>query len=293
MLTMTKKDIKRLEMIGNLALLEAQNIHNQLGKSGEEVISKNQFGETALKVDIEAEKAVLRIFEEKRISIKVISEEHGIVIIGNNPKLIGILDGLDGSGLYKKQRGKARYGTMLGIYNSTDPSYKDYVYGGIIVPTQSKLYFASINNGAFLMTNGKTEQIHCFLDHKLDPKSIKICIDTEFDRLFGTKIFTDVAKIFSGYNLSCAKSTAIHYADLVTGDADLVFECTRKGNIELAAAFPIINEAGGVTIDQFGQNIAYQKYLKFGQNRHLLVISASNLSLAKAVVDKLNFLQNI
>ncbi|MBX4210746.1 hypothetical protein KW783_02115, partial [Candidatus Parcubacteria bacterium] len=69
---------------------------------------------------------------EQNIPIRVIAEEHGVVDITANPRYLGILDGLDGSSVYKKARGTGRYGTMFGIFDTTDPTYQYYVASGIM-----------------------------------------------------------------------------------------------------------------------------------------------------------------
>src|SRR5689334_15712201 len=97
--------IEQLENIVINALYEAYQVHEDLGETGKQLVQKNQFGDTALKVDIEAEQVILTTLREAQLSIRVISEEHGTVDIGDNPIYLGILDGLDGSGVYKSLRG--------------------------------------------------------------------------------------------------------------------------------------------------------------------------------------------
>jgi len=100
---------ERFEQITLDGLRRALSVHDNLGESGEELVQKNQFGETALRVDIECEKAILDFLREARVPIRIISEEHGQVDITENPLYLGILDGLDGSNVYKKERGRTRY----------------------------------------------------------------------------------------------------------------------------------------------------------------------------------------
>ena len=90
-------NIKLLEKTALTSLEKAYQIHQELGVTGEELVQKNQFGETALKVDIEIEKAIIEVLRKAGIPIRIISEEHGITEIGNNPIYLGVLDGLDGS----------------------------------------------------------------------------------------------------------------------------------------------------------------------------------------------------
>ena len=94
------------ERILQSALHRAYTTHEALGSRGEELVQKNQFGETALRIDIEAEEAVLDFLKESGIPIRVISEEHGKVGIVPSPVYLGILYGLDGSNRCLAGRGE-------------------------------------------------------------------------------------------------------------------------------------------------------------------------------------------
>jgi len=139
------------ERILQSALHRAYTTHEALGSRGEELVQKNQFGETALRIDIEAEEAVLDFLKESGIPIRVISEEHGKVGIVPSPVYLGILDGLDGSNRYQAGRGKECYGTMLGIFSNIDPVYGDYVTSGIMEHSTGKLFITEKGVGSFLL----------------------------------------------------------------------------------------------------------------------------------------------
>src|SRR3989344_1184803 len=94
--------IRHIAEIGMSCLNQAMLTHTNLGSRGTDSISKNQFGETALRADIEIEKDIIEILRKSGIPIRIYSEEHGIVDITPNPSLTGVLDGIDGSAEYKK-----------------------------------------------------------------------------------------------------------------------------------------------------------------------------------------------
>ena len=275
-------NLSELEKIGKLALQAAHKLHNDLGQSGEEMVSKNQFGDTAMRADIEAEQAVLGVLRQFNLPITVISEEHGTTNIGDNPTYLGILDGLDGSYLYKEQRGKGRYGTMFAIYANTDPQYNEYLFGGIIEHASNRLYFATKGNGSFVLENGVQTPIHVSGATQLSPSVSRIYADTYYDTVYKTDVITSKVKKLqsTGYSISCLRSSAIHYADLAQGNADAVIENTRKGNLEIAVSFPLVVEAGGKMVDINGTNLENQKYLTFGQDKNVPIISANSLQLA-------------
>lgn len=280
-----EKEIDKVKKIGNLALERACKIVQELGASGVEELSKNQYGDIALRGDINAEEAVLAVLRQKEFPIQIMSEEHGITVIGDNPLYLGMLDGIDGSSVYKKDRVKGRYGTMFAVYKGTDPTYDDYLYGGIIEHVSRKLYFASKGGGSWVIENGKQKRLYCSGSVKLDTKS-KIYGDTNFDEVYKVQVVSALLARLKGYDFKCARSSAIHYADLSAGNVDVVIEATRKGNLEMAVAYPLIKEAGGVMFDENGQSLGDKKYNKFGQDDHLVVISAATNSLANDILNK-------
>lgn len=277
---------QKLEIIANEALKAAKKAHDDLGLAGEDAIQKNKFGDTSLRVDIEAENAVLNTFRGKNVPIKIISEEHGNVLIGNNPQYLGMLDGLDGTGVYKKERGKGMYGTMLGVYEGVDPSYSDYIYGGIFIHSKNQLYFATKGKGGFVVEKNHKTSLHCSKKTNLDD-SVIICADLNYDLVYKTDVLTTLMKKFKSYNILVTRSYAAHYADLVLGKVDAVIGFTRKDDLEVASAFPLILEAGGVVIDENGKSLAGQKYNKMREKEYSLFISAGTLELTQSIRAKL------
>ena len=274
-------NIKLLEKTALTSLEKAYQIHQELGVTGEELVQKNQFGETALKVDIEIEKAIIEVLRKAGIPIRIISEEHGITEIGNNPIYLGVLDGLDGSSVYKKKRGKGRYGTMLGIFSSLDPKYDDYLFSGVMEHSTRRLFYAIKGKGSFVITDDKHESIHCSDNIKLNEKT-RIYVDEYFD--INKKVFSEKLQ---GFHLTYSDSSATYYVDLASGNVDLVLECTRKGNLEIAVAYGLVTESGGVMITLDSRSLGPKKYLKFGQDGHVPVISSSTKKLAEELIKRI------
>src|SRR3989344_705493 len=273
------------EQIALDSLHRALSVHDNLGETGEELVQKNQFGETALRVDVECEKAVLDFLREAKIPIRVISEEHGQVDITENPRYLGILDGLDGSNVYKKERVRARYGTMFGIFATTNPNYGDYLMSGIMEHSTKRLFIASNNGGAFVIEGDKRTPIHSSGRVQLDLDT-QIYIDEYFEINRNTFLnrlqsFKPKSRDFS------AGSSAVHYADVASGAADLALECTRKNNLEIAIAYGLETEAGAVMVDLDGVTIGDKKYLEFGQKEKIPIITAATKELADRLLERI------
>ena len=276
---------ERFEKIALDSLHRALSVHDNLGETGEELVQKNQFGETALRVDIECEKAILDFLKEAGVPIRVISEEHGQVDITENPRYLGILDGLDGSNVYKKERGRARYGTMFGIFDTVNPSYQDYLTSGIMEHPTKRLFVALKNGGAFVIEGDKRTPIHSSGRTQLGPDT-QIYIDEYFEinrNTFSNRLqsFKPKSRDFS------AGSSAVHYADVASGTADLALECTRKNNLEIAIAYGLETEAGAVMVDLDGVTIGDKKYLEFGQKEKIPIITAATKELADRLLERI------
>lgn len=83
-------------------LRSSDRLHQTLGDNGRSSMRPNQFGETALVMDIQAEETVLAALRSVLNSFQAFSEEHGIFTHGDNPQYTAVIDGLDGSGEYKE-----------------------------------------------------------------------------------------------------------------------------------------------------------------------------------------------
>ena len=274
----TNTQIGFLTMIVTQALIRASSVHNRLGLVGKEIVKKNSYEDMALKCDIECEKAILEFLKGFDLPIHVISEEHGLVELNPGPKYLGILDGLDGSYIYKDFAGTGRYSTMFGILDGTDPSYDDYLVSGIMEHVTGRLYVAIKDRGAFVIKNGKEMPIHVSDQTEMIPGITNIYL-YEWPKP-EREIFTKKIEGFDFFK-GCS---ATYYIDVADGSADAALETTRKGNLETVIAYGLIKEAGGVMVDVLGNSIGPQKYLEFGQKDIVPVITAGTQKLADAII---------
>lgn len=270
------------EQVVASALCCAYEAHESLGALGEKLMEKNQFGETALRLDIEAERAVLNSLREINFPARVISEEHGIVEIVKEPKYLGILDGLDGSDVYRKERGSGMYGTMFGIFSNLNPRYKEYLTSGIMLHATNQLFIANKGAGAFVISENRRKPTHTSRESKLNKKMV-INIDEHYD--FNKKFFS---KRLSGFNIKDPRAMAAYFTNLVSKKSDLVLICSRKNNLEPAIAYGLVKEAGGVMVSKDGASLGENRYLEFGKNEELPIIAASSEKLVLELLDFLN-----
>lgn len=199
------------------------------------------------------------------------------------------MDGIDGTNAYKM--GTGAYGTMFAIFEGVDPRYEDYLVSGILEYPRGRILIATKGGGAFIHEGSNVYPAITSGEKNLDSNRTRIFIDGGFEinkRIFLTSL-RDFKNAYLGNVDNLGEpwgALCIYYFKLVTGDADVVLECTRKRNLETAVTFGIVSEEEGVIVDGKGESIANRRYLEFGQgpNEHLPIISAATKPLADEVV---------
>ena len=274
-----------MERIGIDALMHAFHVVKELGSKGEERVEKNQFGETALRADIEAEKTVINSLRQSGIPIIINSEEHRLVSLSEKPLYYGVLDGIDGSVEYETTHGQGRYGSMLGIFQSENPTYGDYLFQGIMEHATQSLYFALKGKGAFLQTYDTVSQISTSRLKHFDQNTRVYFSEGDFDTFGADK--NPFIRALQGIRYTRLGSTASHYADLASGRVDIVIEPTRKGNLEPAAAYGLIAEAGGVIGTITGGLLQDKKFKEFGQKESVPLIAAATPELLQSFLRRM------
>lgn len=261
------------------SLFATNKVHEDLGLAGGDLIDKNQFGETVMKVDYESEESVLAILRERRVPIKVVSEEHGVVEIDPMPSLLGILDGLDGSNRYQAGRGIERYGAMFGVFSSVEPCYKDYIACGIMEHSTKRLFYSRLGEGSYRRdANGEDIKINVSSKSVIDD-SVRIYINEYWELC--RREFKERLGMLTNED---PRAYSTYFSDLASGKVDIVVTATGKKNLELAIGYGLIREAGGVMIDIHGNDIGEYKYHEFGQLENVPIIASCNREMAQALI---------
>ncbi|MEK6823229.1 MAG: inositol monophosphatase family protein [Nanoarchaeota archaeon] len=271
-----------LDVVLRNALMNAYRAHERLGDRGLTLFKKkDEIGGDALLGDHECERAVIETCRQAVLPIRIVSEEHGLVDLCKHPRMLGVLDGIDGTSVYKNHCGRGRYGTMFAVYNGVYPTYDDYAACGVMEHASRRLHYAVRGQGMFetrLDPVGFPTRIciiHAVSGRKTLAEGARIRFDQPWP--YNQKAF---APIVDEFKTEFVGSSAINYVDLANGTVDLVLECTRKGNLEIGVAYGMVKEAGGVMVDINGDPLGPQKFLSFGQEGHVGVISACSKELA-------------
>lgn len=268
-------------------LKAAHELHEGIGDAGRLDFQQNQFGETALTLDIQSEEAIISKLREINIPLKVLSEEHGEFDIGEDPEYIVVLDGLDGSGEYKEHRGSAMYGTMVSILEGNNPKYSDYVICGMMIHSPKPQLFLAIKGGGCFSVDIETGERELLKRKEIQEFSERSIVD--LDVYWGPyKILYDNNK--GKYpNLQCAFfSSAARCALFLKGEIDIGLEWTRKGNLEQSTSFGLIREFGGVITTADGVGIGDKDFRSFAQTEHIPLIVAHSQEETAQVSQQFN-----
>lgn len=278
---MYDNSVDSLKRVSINALQKTFMLHEELGEDGLQKVNKNQFGDTALRIDVDSEEIIIQEMKKANIPIRIVSEEHGTIDIVDNPVLLGILDGLDGTSVYEKSRGVGRYGTMFGIFSNLDPLYSDYLFSGIMEHSMNRLTYATRNMGGYVIQDGKQRKIQSS-GKKVFENPINIYINDFFQ--INRELFSDKLKEYEHKYLA---SSAPYYADTACGDADITMECTRKGNLEIAISYGLEIECNAVMVSFEQQDLGKFKYWEFGQKENVPVITAATKELVSSLFKKI------
>lgn len=270
-------ETKRLEGVCMEAANAAAQIFQELGEQGKHEVGTNRFGEPILLADLKCEEAVLNVLKKTGLPMKVICEEHGEVVLGEDePKYLAVLDGIDGTRQYLSEDSPNRvFGTLLGIFPNTDPRYKEAIASFAMDHSSGRLFMALKGQGTFMLKDGKRE---------------RIILQGPFDFNENLKMFGDAESRYTKqlvpYRVVQTNSATQNFIALLNGSADVVSLYTLKGNLEEAVFYLMIKEAGGVIVkSDDGKDLGNEKYLEFGQGGdHRGIIACATPQLASAIL---------
>lgn len=194
--------------------------------------------------------------------IPVVSEEDGVSIEQKHDEYF-IIDPIDGTASFA--HGFTGWVTQMAYVINETP-----VHAGVYVPVSDEYFEADKNHGAYrnkqqLVINGTREDIRTIIDNYPQAKGITL------ELLNGLDI--------PGYIES--GSIALKICRIADDTADLFFKTMEPRDWDLAAPKLILEEAGGVLRDIYGDEIR----LGESNRRHHGLIATRNLAMLERVSD--------
>lgn len=207
-------------------------------RKAEEIVGKGAGGDSTRYIDALAEDTVIKALEKNRVSCTLVSEECGTKVIGENPKDYVVLDSIDGTS--NALRGVPFFCTSIAL--STGPNLCNTELGLVMDLSNNERFSAEKGHGAY---KGKT---------RLKPSSvtdigdaligIELCLPN--DRKHLTRL---TPLILSSKKLRHLGATALEICYVAAGHLDAFVDLRNIArSVDLAAAYIILREAGGIMV---------------------------------------------
>jgi hypothetical protein len=291
------------------ALTRAYNAYIALGEGGKLLIeSTNQFGDRPTLLDITAEKIVidaLRVLALEVGAIRVHSEEHGTIVIGDGPiKYTVYLDGCDGSSVYLKSspdKPNAGFGTMVAVAEGDNPRYDNIVFSAILRMDIAQVMYRVVRGNTFIRSLLKadtqsfaaTRTIYSIYDPcvVLSDNGFAAVRNT-FDaplNAAGIRTHWTGTTCGNGFNVIARKRVIIDFSNpdpAAQLDAAALVERVDKGALEMPALYHLMVGAEGDMYDlETRQSVAVQHINTYGQDPRnpAFFVLASNPNLAREI----------
>lgn len=253
-------------------------------------VEKGYSGDITTIADKLIEETVIKYLERtlliNHISAKLISEEMGEKQIGSSsPAFLIVVDPLDGTVNFKRGR-KLPYTTTIAIFDMAhELTFDKVIAAGTIDLRNMDLWVAKKGEGCTL-TNKEKNNIFinktCKVSQEITLTKNSIILGDfyyEKNREILAKIFAD----WQGW-LRDTGSAAYEMALLAEGVVDAFISFSQK-NHELAAAYLLIKEAGGVIMDFEGNDISEYSY---DFNAKTSIVAAATHELAEEILKRIN-----
>ena len=192
--------------------------------------------------------------------IPIISEETVNIDIQNKSKTFWLVDPIDGTKDYIKQ--KDEYTLNAALIINLKPAV-----GIIFAPAKNRLFFSYGKDLAFEINNGNTVKLNC------KKKDVNKIIGLENSA--GTP--DEILDIYKKYNVSetLKMSSSLKFCVLAAGEADIYAAKARAFEWDIAAGHTILEHAGGFVTTHDEKEILYGK----SKYKNLPIIAKRALSL--------------
>lgn len=251
----------------------SETMETALRKGGE--VLMNYYGDTlktevkesissvVTKADLAADKAILQILQRSPETYNIITEESGFV--DNNSRYTWVVDPLDGTSNFAA--GLPWFGVIIALFEENLP-----VLGGMYLPLDGSMYKAEMGRGAML--NGKPIKTN----DTSDPAGVLLAYSFDFsDEPGKTRHEMECMEKLSKFVRNIRSTNAlVDYC--YTADGRLGAAINQATKIwDIAAAWLIIRQAGGVVTDVKGNEIKFDLSAHGFERNYTIIASGANL----------------
>jgi len=232
-------------------------------------VGRGEGGDTSLLADREAERAAIEYIVSKVGSAKIVSEEIGERVYGDEPQYVFVIDPIDGSRNYK--RGVPLY--AVSIAAGAGETFEDLEAAVVYAPGLNAEYYASRGvaawlNGAAIRVSGRKTLAGAVVGMSTTPKA----------RFIPQVVALRLAE--EGVVLRSWGSISLELSYLASGGLDGYIEAWGTARVvDVAAAYLIALEAGA-TVRVRGR---YSRAPRLSLSERLAIVAAATEELADSL----------
>jgi 3'(2'), 5'-bisphosphate nucleotidase len=221
---------EKLEITKSIAMEAGRKILEIYGNSSEYVIKDDSSPLTI--ADLASNKIIVDELKKRYPNIPIISEEQSNLVNDKTNSFVWIIDPLDGTKEFINKNGEFTVNIAL-VYNH------EPILGVIYSPVLDKLYFATKNNGAYLLENGYTKQI--LTSAKIEDLYMVGSRSHSDER---ERLILDEKKAMIKEYMVVGSS--LKGAFIAEGKADIYYRFGYVSEWDICAMDIIVSEAGGI-----------------------------------------------
>lgn len=243
----------------------------------EEKFSHDNFGEPVTEADRKSSELIVAHLENTFPLDGILSEEEIDTDVRLFKKRVWMIDPIDGTQGFVEKKGD--FAVQIGLTEDGEP-----VLGVVFQPINDRLYYATKNDGAFIVENSGAPQRLKVSDHT-DFAAMTLAVS----RSHRSPRMTKLVEHFGFKGEFQHGSVGLKVGIIARQEADLYIHLSPRTKFwDTCAPQIIIEEAGGKLTDLFGERIVYT--IKDVQNHNGVL--ASNGASHEKTVEKLKPLLN-
>ena len=240
--------------------LKAGEISLELRKKGliKEIKSDNT---PVTNGDIEVNNIITRKIKDITPEITIISEETSTNKLKQNLKTFWLIDPIDGTSEYIRDKDEFTLNAALIIDNKPE-------IGLINAPAKKRLFYTYSLGSSFELKNKKEIQLNCKkLTNQGEVKAVS----------YSNNLKPEILKLHRKFKVTDYKKmkSSLKFCVVATGEYDLYVAEPRASEWDIAAGHAIVKHAGGIVTDHKGNEFKYGK--EEYKNTSLLVRRSNNL----------------
>jgi len=213
--------------------------------------------------------AIINYLRNYKTPFVLYTEEKGKVELRPKCSHSIIFDDIDGTLNFKEGMGMLPFGTILGVFENTDPTFNDCIASGFLEYNSGNLFYANRGQGAYSIekfARGKREEARIRTSGRKSMEgssSLKLALD-----IYSLGSLAPIFAKYSGQNnwLGDFRCKLVHIAQIAYGAQDLLVFADNYSNRnkrstaeELASGYLLVKEAGGSVLNWKGKDVGPEK----------------------------------